>query len=597
MRVIPILPLLVLAVARGAASPSIAYDLSMDAQHLDVAAVAIHLSGAPEHFHIAMKVHPEYDARYWRFIDSIRVDGTSDDRAARISRADSTLWNVSLPGGRGTIHYLVHIQPSPRPRRAWMPFAAPTGALINPPDFFLYVPELANERTTVDLTVPRTWRVATSLAARGSPSHLSASNAAVLLDSPILLGELREWSFRDRGTTFHVDYWPLPNAAPFDTIAFVDQLKRFTAATLDIFHRAPTADFHFLIQDGAGDALEHAASVTLGVPSARLAANPHALLPEIAHEFFHTWNLVAIHPDEYGSLDYRPARRTTGLWWGEGVTIYYADALGRRAGLTPPRDRRVDHLESLLGAYYAASWRGRVSPERASQSLGDSPVSNPDATGSYYQQGELLGNVLDALVRDSTRDRRGLDDVMRALFDRSASGRGFTSNELESVVDSVCHCDAGGEFREQVRGPGTIDIRPVLERLGWRLVVDTVTATDTIGASLPDARITIDYTNLGPPLTLVVNNPASAWAKSGVRTGDRLLTLNGHTIAAAADFQRAQRALRLGDTIAVTVERNGSRLDIHVPITSYTQPRVRIVDAVAPTATQLARRQRWLAGW
>jgi hypothetical protein len=64
MRIISILPLLALAFARGAASPSIAYDLSMDAQHLDVAAVAIHLSGAPEHFHVAMKVHPEYDARY-----------------------------------------------------------------------------------------------------------------------------------------------------------------------------------------------------------------------------------------------------------------------------------------------------------------------------------------------------------------------------------------------------------------------------------------------------------------------------------------------------------------------------------------------------
>ena len=145
---------------------------------------------------------------------------------------------------------------------------------------------------------------------------------------------------------------------------------------------------------------------------------------------------MAIHPDDYGALSFRAAHPTTGLWWGEGVTLYYADALPRRADLTPANDSRAAHLERLLGAYYAAPWRGRVSPEAASLAFGDSPVRNPNSTGAYYLQGELLAHELDAIIRDSTAGAHGLDDVMRALFARAMDGRGFTSHDLDLAADS-----------------------------------------------------------------------------------------------------------------------------------------------------------------
>jgi predicted metalloprotease with PDZ domain len=577
---------------------SIAYSLRLDANHLDVAEVSIRIAGAPSAFHLAMKVHPEYDAKYSRFIDSIRVTGTSDDRAARVTRADSTLWDVQLPGGRGTIRYRVHIQPSPPVRRAWQAFARPTGALINPPDFFLYIAELAATPVTVDLSLPHGWRVATALASRGASGRYSASDAAALLDAPILLGALHEWSFRDRGTTWHVAYWPLPDAAPFDTVAFVSELRRLTGSTVDVFRRAPARDFYFLLQDGADDALEHRSSVTIGVPSAALASDPRAPLTEIAHEFFHSWNLVAIHPDDYGTLSYRPPRPNAGLWWGEGVTMYYASALPRRAALTAAGDSRLDHLKRIVNAYYGQAWLGVVSPERASLAFGESPVANPDATGGYYMQGELVGYELDALVRDSTHDAHGLDDVMRALYARSATGRGFTTADLEAVSDSVCGCRLEAMFTRQVRGAEPIDVRPALERLGLRLVVDTALVTNDSGVPLPDARASLDFSTADhPPLTLVLANPASAWRRAGLRTGDRLITLNGASVPTAVEFLRVTRSLRLGDTAVVAIERAGAPLVVRVPIATYTAPRARIVDAPSVSATQRARREKWLSGW
>ena len=323
------LPFACLLCLQLAARPSIDYTLSIDSTALDVVHVTMRLENVPSSFRLAMKVHQEYDAKYWRYLDSLRVDG-----AGRITREDSTLWRVTLPGGRGTLRYRIRVQRQEGARRdSWRPFVSPTGALINPPDFFLYLPDAADAPATVTLKVPNTWRIATSLAPTGVRGGYTAPDAVTLLDSPILLGTLREWSFTERGTTFHVVYWPLPNAAPFDTASFVDGLRRLTRETLAIFQLAPTADYYFLLQDGAQDALEHLASVTVGLPSEQLARDPHAFSLEIAHELFHTWNLVAIHPDRYGELSYRPTQPTSGLWWSEGVTLYYADALTRRAGI------------------------------------------------------------------------------------------------------------------------------------------------------------------------------------------------------------------------------------------------------------------------
>src|SRR5919204_2888734 len=89
--------------------PTIDYSLRIDPAHLNVSQVEIRLSGMPQTFSLAMRVHGEYDARYWRYVDSFDVEQTTADAAAGVPRTDSTLWHVSLPGGRGVIRYRVHI--------------------------------------------------------------------------------------------------------------------------------------------------------------------------------------------------------------------------------------------------------------------------------------------------------------------------------------------------------------------------------------------------------------------------------------------------------------------------------------------------------
>src|SRR5688572_33188535 len=90
-----------------------------------------------------------------------------------------------------------------------------------------------------------------------------------------------------------------------------------------------TSHYH----DGPVGALEHINSVSMGARSGGLAQGLNGVFETTAHEYFHTWNLMHVRPVERVGLRYRRAEDTAELWWSEGVTIYFADLMMRRAKL------------------------------------------------------------------------------------------------------------------------------------------------------------------------------------------------------------------------------------------------------------------------
>src|SRR5438876_8871196 len=70
--------------------------------------VQMNVSNAPDTFRVAMAKHPEYDDRFFRFVENARVSG-----GASIVREDSALWRVVAPNGAVTIEYRIHLPASP----------------------------------------------------------------------------------------------------------------------------------------------------------------------------------------------------------------------------------------------------------------------------------------------------------------------------------------------------------------------------------------------------------------------------------------------------------------------------------------------------
>ena len=575
--------------------PVVGYTLRVDSGDLSGFDVELRLRNVPDTFRLALVAHPEYDDRNWRFVEALRVETLHG--AGTVAREDSALWRVVAPGGEALVRYRMRLPPPESPRAAWRPFLAATGGLVGGPHSFLYVVGGTLAPSHLTLELPPEWQIATGLEPTVDPHTFFAPTVGVLVDSPLLVGRLRSWRFAVDGVPHRVVYWPLPDAAPFDTAALVGSIERLTRQAVALFGRAPYRDYSFLLEDGAYGALEHRSSVTLGAPSAELARDPRALLAEIAHEYFHTWNLMRIHPAEYGDVSYRTPPRARGLWWSEGLTMLYADLLLRRAGLPVLDSSRVAHLEGLIGRYLASPGNSRFAPESVSVvAYGAAPGSLGDYSASTHLQGELLGTMLDLIVRDATNGARSIDDVMRTMLERFSGARGFGGQDIERTTGDVCGCKVHAFFETHVRGPKPIDFDQYLRLIGMRIQVSWMPALGRDGQPTADLRLYAWQPPAESTLSLVITNPGSTWGRAGLHTGDRLAALNGTAVATVADFRSIVTRLRIGDTTAVEVRRPRGVWRTAVVVAGFERPVVRLEEIPGATERQRGLRAQWILG-
>jgi len=575
--------------------PVVGYTLRVDSGDLSGFDVELRLRNVPDTFRLALVAHPEYDDRNWRFVEALRVETLHG--AATVAREDSALWRVVAPGGEALVRYRMRLPPPESPRAAWRPFLAATGGLVGGPHSFLYVVGGTLAPSHLTLELPPEWQIATGLEPTVDPHTFFAPTVGVLVDSPLLVGRLRSWRFAVDGVPHRVVYWPLPDAAPFDTAALVGSIERLTRQAVALFGRAPYRDYSFLLEDGAYGALEHRSSVTLGAPSAELARDPRALLAEIAHEYFHTWNLMRIHPAEYGDVSYRTPPRARGLWWSEGLTMLYADLLLRRAGLPVFDSSRVAHLEGLIGRYLASPGNSRFAPESVSVvAYGAAPGSLGDYSASTHLQGELLGTMLDLIVRDATNGARSIDDVMRTMLERFSGARGFGGQDIERTTGDVCGCKVHAFFETHVRGPRPIDFDQYLRLIGMRIQVSWMPALGRDGQPTADLRLYAWQPPAESTLSLVITNPGSTWGRAGLHTGDRLAALNGTAVGTVADFRSIVTRLRIGDTTAVEVRRPRGVWRTAVVVAGFERPVVRLEEIPGATEGQRGLRAQWILG-
>jgi len=572
--------------------PRISYRIKVDATDLSGFTVEMRVRGAGNLVRIAMASHPEYDDRYWRYVENF----TAESRGAtlQVTREEDAVWRIVAPGGDLTVKYRIHLPPQTTPTRAaWRSFLSPTGGLIGDLHSFMYVVGAAPAPTRVTLDIPNGWAIASGLASTDDPKTFTASSVELLLDSPIVIGQFRRWDFVVNGVPHHVAYLPQPNAASFDTVSFIAGVQKLVTEAFKIFGRSPYSSYTFLYQDGAYGALEHLNSVTIGARSQNLAQGLTDVFDTTAHEYFHTWNLMHVRPVERVGLRYRPANPTGHLWWSEGVTIYFSDLLLRRAKLPVYDPTRVAHLERYIAAYLFTPGYSRISAERASRAAED-PLALGDDFASTHTQGKVLGTMLDLMIWETTRGQRSLDDVMRKLSDRFTPQRGITGRDIERAVHDVCACDARPFFEAHVRGAQAVDFDHYLRIIGMRTQVSWLPALGSDGKPEPDLRISALDVVSDSTLRLRLTNPASAWGRAGLHTGDRLVSLDGSAVATTMDFRSRLGKLHIGDTARVEISRDGAVSRVAVLITGYDRPTVRIEELADATSEQLRLREQWL---
>jgi len=555
--------------------PIINYSLTVDTTDISFFSVEMRIRNISDTFHVAMVAHPEYDDQYWRYVEDFKVE--TKKGSGEVFREDSALWKIITSDHEAILHYRIHLPAlQDASRSAWKAYLSSTGGLVGGPHSFMYVAGATLEPSYVTLHIPESWQIATGLTQTSDPKTFFASSTNILMDDPIFVGKFKSWSFNIDFVPHRVVYWSSPNAKEFDTTRLVSGIQKIAEQASLLFGRFPYRDFIFMLLDSALGSLEHNNSVTVGAPVSHLIDNMNETFSEIAHEYFHTWNLMRIHPAEYADVNYKTPPLSKGLWFSEGLTMFYADLLLRRAGMQTFDSTRIIHLEHLIRRYFYSPGYLKYSAERISLASYGPIGMLGDYSASTHLQGEILGGMLDLIIRDATNGKKSMDDVMRKMLANFSGEKGFTSKDIGETVHSLCGCDVNQFFTDHVFGSKQIDFNKYLKLAGLQMTVETKDALSSDGKSAPDLRIypwqkpNEDFIRIG------ITNPQSCWGKAGLHTGDIIKSLNGAPIRTRNEFRQAITGATVGDFVAMEIQRSSGIVKINVAISGYQQSEVHI---------------------
>jgi predicted metalloprotease with PDZ domain len=573
--------------------PVVNYTLTIDPDDTSSFEVEMNIRNIPDSFYVAMVAHPEYDDRYWRFVENLFV--VSKNGKGNIVRKDSALWKITSNDGEAVLHYRIHLPVLQDAfRSSWKAFLSPTGGLVGGPHSFMYVTGATLAPSYVTLHIPAGWQIVTGLQSTSDPNTFFAPSVETLVDAPIFTGKFKIWSFNVLGVPHRVVYWALPATKDFDTIKLVAGIQKITEQASLIFGRLPYREYSFMLQDGAVGALEHYNSVTVGAPASQLAEDMTGFFSELAHEYFHTWNLVRIRPVEYGDVSYKTPPLSKGLWFSEGLTLFYADLLLRKSGLPVFDSTRTRHLETLIRRYLSNPAYLKFSAEKISLASYGPVGLLGDYSGSTHLQGEILGAMLDLIIRDVSNGKTSMDDVMRKMMENFSGEKGFATNDIEQTVHEICGCNVHPFFLDYVYGSKQIDFDKYLELAGLRLNTAWKDVLSVDGKALPDLRVYAWQAPNEIVTRLGITNPASCWAKAGLHTGDVIKKINGAMKTTARDFRQLIRVLKVGDVVNIEVQQPTGVLKANVLITGYQQPEVHITGLNGATEKQKRLFSQWI---
>ncbi len=411
-------------------------------------------------------------------------------QAVQVTKLDKQTWRIQpassggSPLGRVRIEYAVFWDEAG-------PFSSQLNsshAFINPATILFYIPDRRGEDVRVEYgDVPESWRIAVALKPAPLPAGTGpgpnswtfrAANYDALVDAPVEISALEESRFEVSGAHIRV----VVHGTGWDRGALLDSVRRVVAYQVALMHEAPFEEFLFLYHFGSGSAgggMEHANATA--IDSSR---EPAAGVT--AHEFFHVWNVKRIRPQSLEpacaeacaagrGVDYSRENWTRALWFAEGVTSTYGAYTLVRTGLWTPQRFYAD-LAAEIGELESRPARAWQSAEQASLDAWFEKYPQyrqPEFSISYYNKGQILGVLLDILIRDATDNRGSLDNVLRHL-NREFARRGRFYDErrdIRSAAEEIAGRDFGDFFARYVAGTDPLPYGDILGLAGLELTL------------------------------------------------------------------------------------------------------------------------------
>ena len=335
-----------------------------------------------------------------------------------------------------------------------------TRLYVNPACACLGLEGQEDKAVEVELFLPdelKHFQLATGMASKSLVKGrftLKAKNYAELIDAPFELAEQTRFGFEANGIPheFVVSGKHAMNAARMQ-----QDIEKICATEISMFGSAPFSNYTFMTMATANSygGLEHPNSTSLISPREDL---PKANEPEepsedyqrflglCSHEYFHSWLVKFIRPENFVNYDLNKEGYTSLLWIFEGFTSYYDDLILLRSGVISQASY-IKLLKTQIDRYLQ-------NPGRLVQSVSESSFdawvkfyrqdeNSNNAGTSYYNKGCLVALCLDLGLR-----LRGssLDALMRKLYENAQKG----IQVHERTIVELCNELTGDNWIEQI---------------------------------------------------------------------------------------------------------------------------------------------------
>lgn len=438
-------------------------------------------------------------------------------------------------------------------------FLDDTQLYINPVNCFLYVDEFMNEPYRIHLNISDSWKIACSL--QNNNQTLIAQNFNELADSPLICSSNLSYdSYEVNGIKFHIYF---NNQKHIDWIRLKNDFEKFTRKQIASFGEFPVNEFYYLIHSlpyTTYHGVEHLKSMVLTLgPSYDIFGDLYSeLLGVSSHELYHVWNIKSIRPKEMLPYNFETENYSRLGYVYEGVTTYLGDLYLLKSG--------VFSLEQYLNEFNRQLQRHFDNPGRQNYSIAQSSYDTwidgyvagvPARKVSIYTEGCLLAFIADVKIRKATKNKFGIEEVMRRLYvDFALKNKGYSENDYQQLLEQVSGESFDTYFKNYIHG--TIcykqELKDSLDYLGLNLV-------QTASKLFSDSIFGFKTISKGKSALIQSIYPGSPAELSGLSIGDELISVNG--IQLNNDLDKWLEYFRV-DSKTITIIREGRIVEINL---------------------------------
>ena len=259
--------------------------------------------------------------------------------------------------------------------------------------------------------------------------------------------------------------------------------------------------------------------------------------PLVANVIGYIWNGQTIHVNEQE------------YWFTEGFSKYYSSVICTRLGLIS----ESDFLRSLELAWESYLYQ---QGERSIREAGEDKLANRELV---YDGGRLVAAALDLQIRNLTKNRSSLDDVMKQMYQEfGLTDVAYTIDDVSRIVSQIMGEDFEPFFSKYVTGTERLPLEEYLKDAGMDVEIDFGERLPRFGYIIHEMLGIGSFG--GPP-----GGGMFIHRSRQFQDDDSLIGVSGIPVKTFDDIRKVAKDWKFGDVVALTLEREGK--EVILPVT------------------------------